>query len=182
MRLTFFFLTLVGLSHFGFAPDSLPYAQTQGCPTVYVTCPDTYEVDKPMTFTANVAGVAPNVKLVYKWEVSAGKIIEGQGTPSIKVDTGGQDGSGLTATVEVEGFGQKCANKASCTTASVYRRTARWFDNYGIYGSKKKRRGSVILPSSCVTNPALRATSWSTQDETITPGRLKPEPNRLEAI
>ncbi len=131
MRLVIFFLTLTSLAHFGFSPDSLPYAQPQNCPTVHVTCPDTYELNKPMTFTANVSGVAPNVKLVYKWQVSAGKIVEGQDTSSIKVDMSEQGESYITATVEVEGFAPECGNKASCTLNYHAPRLSRWFDQYG---------------------------------------------------
>ena len=122
MRIAFFLLMLTGLAHFGFTPDSLPYAHTAGCPTVYVSCPDNFEFDKPMTFTAPVSGVEQSVKLNYRWEVSAGKIIEGQGTSSIKVMMTNQDGTAITTTVEVEGFPSSCANKASCSLMTHQRK------------------------------------------------------------
>jgi hypothetical protein len=48
------------------------------------------------------------------WTIAAGRIIQGQGTSSIKVDTLGF-GRTFTATVSVVGFDQSCAATASCS-------------------------------------------------------------------
>jgi hypothetical protein len=101
------------------------------CPTVNVTCPDTVEEGQPATFTANVTGGDPNVSATYNWSVSAGTITSGQGTPSITVDTTGQGGTAITATVNVGGYPPECTTQASCTTTPTRRAVARLFDQYG---------------------------------------------------
>ncbi|HEY0322400.1 MAG TPA: hypothetical protein VGC66_15695 [Pyrinomonadaceae bacterium] len=101
------------------------------CPTVNVTCPDTVEDGQPATFTANVTGGDPNVSATYNWSVSAGTITSGQGTPSITVDTTGQGGKAVTATVNVGGYPPECNTQASCTTTVTIRAVARLFDQYG---------------------------------------------------
>jgi hypothetical protein len=50
----------------------------------------------------------------YNWTIAAGRIIQGQGASSIKVDTLGF-GRTFTATVSVVGFDQSCAATASCS-------------------------------------------------------------------
>jgi len=92
----------------------------QKCPAVVVTCPDVKSpVDNEATFNASVDAAAADVKYTYKWEVSAGTIAHGQGTPSIKVDTTGVSAP-VTATVEVGGLPPTCMSSASCALA--------WFD------------------------------------------------------
>ena len=55
-----------------------------------------------MTFTATVSG-GSQTNVTYNWTVSAGSITNGQGTPSITVDTTGLVGQEVTATVEIGG-------------------------------------------------------------------------------
>lgn len=56
------------------------------CPTISVDGAEfTYYKALPLIFTANITG-GDNSKRSYKWTVSGGEIIEGQGTPEIKVD------------------------------------------------------------------------------------------------
>src|SRR5215213_3345516 len=84
------------------------------CPAVSVACPTNPADGQPLTFSSHVTGGAPaDTKAVYNWSVSAGTIISGQGTESIKVDTTGQGGQSITATLSVGGYNLECA--ASCT-------------------------------------------------------------------
>lgn len=99
----------------------------QDCPSVFVSCPDS--ITDRTTFSANVARYDPNQ--TYKWIVSAGKIISGQGTTSIIVDTTGVVGQSMTATIEVVGFPTECGNKASCSIIVCPPPPARKFDEYG---------------------------------------------------
>jgi len=92
------------------------------CPTVAVTCPDDTEAGTAITFTANTAVGSPPQKLTFHWTVSAGTIIEGQSTDSIKVDTKNLGGKTVTATVEVDGFDPECNKTASCSTPIVPRK------------------------------------------------------------
>lgn len=65
-----------------------------------------------ITFTAKTEGGRDKIK--YIWKVSAGKIIEGQGTPTIKVDTEGA--KEIIATVEISGVCEECEREASFKT------------------------------------------------------------------
>ncbi len=82
------------------------------CPNVLITCPDRVVANEPLTFTATATGGSGNVTPVYRWTVSGGRIIEGEGTTSIKVDTTGLGGQTIKATFSVDGYPQVCS--ASC--------------------------------------------------------------------
>lgn len=68
------------------------------CPPLTVSCPTQGPVDgERVVFEAATVDV-DRIKL--KWHVSAGKIIAGQGTLKITVDTAGAGGRSITATIE----------------------------------------------------------------------------------
>ena len=83
------------------------------CPSLSVTGPA--GVTTPgdaMTFTANVSGGSQQ-SVTYNWNVSAGTIESGQGTPSITVRTDRtMMGGNVTATVTIGGLDANC----QCTT------------------------------------------------------------------
>jgi hypothetical protein len=105
------------------------------CPTISISCPtDILRLDEPMTFSANISGGDPNMNPKYNWQVSAGRIISGQGTLQISVDRSGIEGESITATVEVDGLPPECDRTQSCSTtwiASEPVAEARKFDEYG---------------------------------------------------
>lgn len=75
------------------------------CPTINITEPSGItNVGDPVTFTANVTGGSTDSTYTYNWSVSSGTIIEGQGTPVIRVSTVGQEGANITATVNIGGI------------------------------------------------------------------------------
>lgn len=80
------------------------------CPNVVVSCPDNLVLGEPVTFTSSITGGSSNVTPSYIWTVSAGTIIAGQGTSSIRVDTAGLAGQTLTATLAMEGYGLDCSS------------------------------------------------------------------------
>ena len=85
------------------------------CPTVSVTGPDAItEPGGVMTFTANLSGGSGS-DYTYTWKVSQGDIIEGQGTPVIRVQTSeGMAGQNIVAMVTIGNTcsGANCANTA----------------------------------------------------------------------
>ena len=97
-------------------PDDTSGSTSQtSCPTITVDCPTTRRSDNQIVeFKANVSGADPSLSLSYRWELSAGKIVSGQGTPILKVDISGIDN--ITAIVEVGGLPVGCPRNASCTT------------------------------------------------------------------
>ncbi len=110
-----------------------PVPQPTACPTVTVSCPtELTAVGTPITFTANVSGDTGGATPTYNWTVSAGTITGGQNTPSITVDTAGQAGQSITATVNVGGLAASCPASASCTSqVSPDRTISTKFDEYG---------------------------------------------------
>jgi hypothetical protein len=84
------------------------------CPSVVISCPlKEIEEGQPVTFKADVQGGDSRVKPVYKWRISAGKIISGQGSPVITVGTIGVGNKGVTATVVIGGYRSYCDKTAS---------------------------------------------------------------------
>jgi PKD-like domain len=85
------------------------------CPKLAVICPDELpESGKTYIVKLRVEGADPTKKLSYNWSVSSGEIVDGQGTPTLKVRFSESEKS-LTATVEVDGLPSNCGNSASCT-------------------------------------------------------------------
>jgi hypothetical protein len=74
------------------------------CPSIIVSCPDKVMVNQSVTFSASVTGGSPNITPVYHWTVSAGRIVAGEGTNTITVDTTGLGGQSIKATVTVPGY------------------------------------------------------------------------------
>lgn len=85
------------------------------CPTLSVGGIASFEsrTEYP-TFTAKAEGGSQSDTIKYTWKVSAGKIVEGQGTPIIKVDAEGA--REITATVEIGGVCEECAREAMFKT------------------------------------------------------------------
>jgi len=78
------------------------------CPNVKIVGPTNIVLDQPLTFVANVP-TTKRITPTYNWNVSAGTITEGQGTPTIKVDTRGLAGQAFEATLSVGGFALDCS-------------------------------------------------------------------------
>jgi hypothetical protein len=98
------------------------------CPNVGIICPDRAEVGQPLTFTSNITGGTPGVNPIYNWTVSAGTIIEGQGTSSIRVDTTGLAGQTVTATLSMGGYTLDCS--ATCSVQFPVPVECRKFDEF----------------------------------------------------
>jgi hypothetical protein len=85
-----------------------------------------------MTFTATISGAISNIIPIYAWTVSAGRIVRGQGSSSITVDTVGFGGSyAYTATVSVAGLDSNCPATASCYHCALPPFSMK-FDTYGL--------------------------------------------------
>jgi hypothetical protein len=101
------------------------------CPTINISCPtDVIQEGTSATVSVNVSGGVGTP--TYNWSVSAGTISSGQGTSSITVNTAGQAGQSITATVELGGLDPSCSRTASCTFSIAQPpKQARKFDEYG---------------------------------------------------
>ena len=100
------------------------------CPAIEISCPTYVAIDQPLTFTSRYSGGVPaNVTPAYNWTVSAGTIIAGQGTDTIKVDTKGLAGQTVRASLSMGGYNLDCA--ADCAvTIPLPKVTSRIFDDY----------------------------------------------------
>ena len=101
------------------------------CPAIEISCPTNVATDQPLTFTSKYSGGVPaNIKPVYNWTVSAGTIIEGQGTDTIKVETKGLGGQTVRASLSMGGYTLECA--ADCAVSIPLPKPIRdRFDEFG---------------------------------------------------
>jgi hypothetical protein len=115
------------------------------CPNVSIICPERGEVGQPLTFSSNVSGGTPGVAPIYNWTVSAGRIIDGQGTPSIRVDTVGLAGQTVTATLSMGGYTMDCS--ATCSVQFPVPVECRKFDEYPTisYNDEKARLDNYAI-------------------------------------
>ncbi len=65
---------------------------------------------------------------IFNWTVSSGRIISGQSTSSITVDTSGLEGQTVRASLAMGGYEVECS--ASCTIEFPIPLTSRKFDEY----------------------------------------------------
>jgi hypothetical protein len=98
------------------------------CPTVSISCPEAAGENAPVTFTASVTGGTAGIAPSFNWTISGGRIISGQGTPSITVDTTGLAGQTLRANLDVNGFGTPCPGNCAVLIPIVNK--PRKFDEY----------------------------------------------------
>jgi len=85
------------------------------CPNVEIICPTNIVIDQPLKFSSNISRITSGIEPIYNWSVSAGTIIEGQGTSTIKVDTIGLSGQTINATLSMGGYTMDCP--ASCAVS-----------------------------------------------------------------
>lgn len=105
-----------------------PPPPTPVCPTVSISCPEAGPENAPVTFTANVTGGTAGITPSYNWTVSGGRIVSGQGTSSITVDTQGLAGQTVRASLDIGGFGTPCP--ASCAVSIPIVAKPHKFDEY----------------------------------------------------
>src|SRR5687768_6041331 len=105
-----------------------PAAPKPTCPNVGITCPEQIKAGQPLTFSSSLSGGTGNVPSIFNWTVSSGRIISGQGTSSITVDTSGLEGQSLKASLTMGGYEVECA--ASCTIEFPVPLTSRKFDEF----------------------------------------------------
>jgi hypothetical protein len=67
------------------------------------------QAGEAISFSVSLKDESKNLKLEYEWSVSAGEIIEGQGTNSIRVSTNGDfEGDEIIAAVKIRGLDAGC--------------------------------------------------------------------------
>src|SRR6266446_367904 len=102
----------------------------QTCPTISVSGPSELGNGEPLTLTASIIGVEPGAFLIYNWTVYGGTIIQGQGTPTIKLKPDG--GDSYTGALEIGGLNPGCPSSASCSLIITRPPPITKFDSYGV--------------------------------------------------
>ena len=129
---------------------------------VGIECPERGVVGEPLVFRSNVTGGPAGVTPIYEWTVSAGSIIDGQGTGTIRVDTTGLAGQSVTATLRMGGYRLDCS--ATCTVQFPVPVECRKFDEFPAiaYNDEKARLDNYAIELQNDQVPQL--TSSSTLD------------------
>jgi hypothetical protein len=85
------------------------------------------------------------VQPIYNWTVSAGRIIDGQGTDTIHVETTGLAGQSITATLSMGGYTLECS--ANCTVQFPVPVECRKFDEFPAiaYNDEKARLDNYAI-------------------------------------
>jgi hypothetical protein len=88
------------------------------CPSFKMREPiEPVKAGESVTFEIEVKG--DKGQTTYNWMVSQGSIIEGQGTPVIKVDTRGSESGQITATVQLGGWCPVCENMTASGSTEI---------------------------------------------------------------
>lgn len=95
------------------------------CPTIFINKPSGDMCrSQRASFSAVLAGSDPRFSPIFKWSVSAGTIISGQGTYAIEVDPGNAGGKPITVTLEVGGDIPEGCPKVVCYTTECLKPSA----------------------------------------------------------
>jgi len=86
------------------------------CATIDIDGPSEVAPGAPLVFKIKIIGLIHTTKPEFKWSVSVGTIMSGQGTDEITVDTVNLGGQELTATAELTGAPPGCKASVSRTT------------------------------------------------------------------
>lgn len=100
------------------------------CPNIEIVCPTNVGIDQPLTFTSRATGGTPSIAPVYNWTVSAGTIIEGQGTNTIKVNTTGLAGQTVRASLAMPGYGSLLCSADCGVSIPIPKIVSRKFDEF----------------------------------------------------
>lgn len=133
------------------------FAQTNDdspCPTISVNGQAGIPLpNEPYIFTADLGKESTNFALQYKWTVSGGKIIEGQGTLAVKA-LQNENGENLTVTLEVIGLPEKCANTASETAPPWCPLESQLIDEFSIDSTRIDKARLDNFLTSLQNNPS----------------------------
>lgn len=99
----------------------------QGCPVISITPSESVSTGSKLAYKANVQSGNSLVTPTFVWTVLGGKIVAGQGTSEVSVDSDGTNS--ISVTVEVIGYPSECPNKAAYSWVAD-RVMSRKFDEY----------------------------------------------------
>jgi hypothetical protein len=97
-----------------------------GCPAITINGLADVAGKRPLiTFSLTMSGGQAYRKPSYSWTINAGKIVRGQGTPTVNVDIARVEADEITALVKINGFNPSCQDMASFTLINPLHKTSR---------------------------------------------------------
>ncbi|MBL9019300.1 MAG: hypothetical protein JNL83_34250 [Myxococcales bacterium] len=87
------------------------------CPAIQIKAPDSVPQGSKARVTANLIGGVG--RPTFRWSLTAGSIVSGQGTATIQIDTTGLAGTGISASVDLGGLPRECATTSGSATFLV---------------------------------------------------------------
>jgi hypothetical protein len=133
------------------------------CPVIEVSCPEFVDQFETMVCSATVFGGSDLTNMRFSWKVSLGKIIKGQDTASIEVETRGLFPGVVNATVEVAGtWPSSCSRQATASSALVISDPGpQLFEKYGEIPFEKEKeylhRYALLLGKDPGSQPYILA-------------------------
>lgn len=108
--------SLAAVAPCGAPSRALAQGAGEGCPEIVAHGPvDVNLLDDKITFEVRHAPQSLRANVTYKWTLSAGEIVGGQGTASVSADLSGARSGPVEVTVEVGGLSGSCPRTASYT-------------------------------------------------------------------
>jgi hypothetical protein len=133
------------------------------CPRLEVQSPTPQNVrdGRPVIFIANISGGDPNVTPAIVWNVSAGAIKDGQGTPRIEVDsTGAGAYRQIVAELWLSGYPPECSTQGSVTVRVAG--PANKLDEFGdLTADKEIDRVAVLAAALSQSNDYLYVIAYA---------------------
>ena len=86
---------------------------SQPCAQISIESVTKVDPGTPIVFSSRVNNISSTESLTYRWQVSVGTIMAGQGTSSMTLDTTWLGGQTITVTVEVLGDQTHCSTSKS---------------------------------------------------------------------
>jgi len=87
------------------------------CPAIQIKAPDAVPQGSKARVTVNLIGGVG--RPTFRWSLTAGSIVSGQGTATIQIDTTGLAGTGISASVDLGGLPRECATTSGSATFLV---------------------------------------------------------------
>lgn len=106
MKRLMFVLILVAF----FCASDFAQNNSFGCPKLKINAPNNhYMVGELIPISAEIGVESKNYNVEYKWEVSAGEIVKGQGTNSIEIITNRENsGKSIEVILTIKGLSERC--------------------------------------------------------------------------
>ena len=113
----------------------------------------------------------------FNWTVSAGRIIEGQGTGSIKVDTTGSGRPNARATLSMGGYPLDCS--ASCSVSFPVPLKGKKFDEFGELARNDEKARLDNFAIDLQNDPSSTAYVIIYPDRVAGPAQVQTQKNRI---